>query len=275
MKISVNKKGFSLVELLVVITILAIISVVAYQNFGWAVDKATSGRKISDVSTIETSLQQFKVDNNYYPAVGEYDANTNMWWYNSGTTANPSNTLWVTMNWAEISTVVSADGGWVINNTKTTPQQIWAKWTLSQEQLGKNYLTKDLYDPEIWDLKETDSGSTLIEMWLGRYVYAVYRKPSATSWGSNNKTGTYYNIAYTIKKEASDTYLTRIVWDYDSQSCFDDAADCPNTLIGWNWTDFLVDGQEKWKSNDNTTDLTSFGSTEVNQWIPYPVNDFE
>jgi prepilin-type N-terminal cleavage/methylation domain-containing protein len=29
-----NNKGFSLVELLVVITILAIISVVAYQNFG-------------------------------------------------------------------------------------------------------------------------------------------------------------------------------------------------------------------------------------------------
>jgi prepilin-type N-terminal cleavage/methylation domain-containing protein len=31
---NLNKKGFTLVELLVVITILAIISVVAYQNFG-------------------------------------------------------------------------------------------------------------------------------------------------------------------------------------------------------------------------------------------------
>jgi len=31
---NLNNKGFSLVELLVVITILAIISVVAYQNFG-------------------------------------------------------------------------------------------------------------------------------------------------------------------------------------------------------------------------------------------------
>ncbi|MCD5385188.1 type II secretion system GspH family protein, partial [Candidatus Gracilibacteria bacterium] len=63
-----KNKAFTLVELLVVITILAIISVVAYQNFGGAVDKAVSGRKISDVSTIESSLQQYKADKNYYPA---------------------------------------------------------------------------------------------------------------------------------------------------------------------------------------------------------------
>ncbi len=273
MKFNINKKWFSLVELLVVITILSIISVVAYQNFGWAVDKAVSGRKISDVSTIETSLQQFKVDNNYYPAVWEYDANNNMWGYNSGTTATPSNTLDVTMNWAEIETIDGADGGWVIENNTNT-RQIGAKGTISQEELGKNYLTKDLYDPEIWDLTENDSGNTLIEMWIGRYVYAVYRKPSWPDWGGNNKTGTYYNIAYTVKKEASDTYLTKIVWDYDSQSCFDDAATCPETLIGWDWSVYLIDWQEKWKDKDGG-DLTNFGSTADNQWIPYPVNDFE
>lgn len=275
MKINVNKKWFSLVELLVVITILAIISVVAYQNFGWAVDKATSGRKISDVSTIETSLQQFKVDNNYYPAVGEYDSTNNMWWYNSGTTATPSNTLGVTMNGAEIQTVDTANGWWTIVNTASTQRQIGAKWTISQEQLGKNYLTKDLYDPEIWDLTEKGSGEKLIDKWIGRYVYAIYRKPSAPNWGSNNKTGTYYNIAYTIKKEASDTYLTRIVWDYDSKSCFDDAPDCPDTLIGWNGSVFLVDEQEKWTNNDWSDMTSSFGSRAPNQWIPYSVNDFE
>ena len=61
-----NIKWFTLVELLVVITILAIISVVAYQNFGWATDKANASRKISDVATIETSLQQYFVDNLQY-----------------------------------------------------------------------------------------------------------------------------------------------------------------------------------------------------------------
>jgi general secretion pathway protein G len=64
---NIGNKGFTLVELLVVITILSIISVVAYQNFGGATDKAISGRKINDILTLETSLQQFKVDKNYYP----------------------------------------------------------------------------------------------------------------------------------------------------------------------------------------------------------------
>jgi prepilin-type N-terminal cleavage/methylation domain-containing protein len=77
MKFTQNK-AFTLVELLVVITILAIISVVAYQNFGGAVDKAVSGRKIGDVATIESSLMQYKADKNFYPKVGEFSA-TNQW----------------------------------------------------------------------------------------------------------------------------------------------------------------------------------------------------
>ncbi|USN59043.1 MAG: prepilin-type N-terminal cleavage/methylation domain-containing protein [Candidatus Peribacteria bacterium] len=103
------QRGFTLVELLVVITILAIISVVAYQNFGGAVDKAVSGRKINDIGTIETALQQFKVDNNYYPAVDAYDASTNLWGYDTGTTATPSNKIQVTYNGEEIDSIVVAN----------------------------------------------------------------------------------------------------------------------------------------------------------------------
>jgi len=64
---TIKNAGFTLVELLVVITILSIISVVAYQSFGGATDKAIASRKIQDISTLETALQQFKVANNYYP----------------------------------------------------------------------------------------------------------------------------------------------------------------------------------------------------------------
>ena len=49
-----SKKWFTLVELLVVITILAIISVVAYQSFSWATDKANASRKLQDVTTIDS-----------------------------------------------------------------------------------------------------------------------------------------------------------------------------------------------------------------------------
>ena len=269
-----NTTGFTLVELLVVITILSIISVVAYQNFGGAIDKAVSGRKISDVSTIETSLQQYKVDKNHYPAVDVINATTNVWWYDSSSPANASNTLAVTYNGSEIATVTAAAGWGTIYNTKATPQQIWAKWTISQATLTKQYLTKDLYDPSFEDVK-VGASATLMDQWIGRYVYAVYKKPTGTSWGAaNNKTGSYYNIAYTIKKDGTDIYSTKIVWDYDAESCFWDAATCPDTLIGPDTDNTLVDEQEQWKNN-TWGDLSNFGSSQTNQGIPYSITDFE
>lgn len=48
-----NRKGFTLVELLVVITILAIISVVAYTSFGGATDKAKNSTKLQQLASID------------------------------------------------------------------------------------------------------------------------------------------------------------------------------------------------------------------------------
>jgi len=265
MKILKNK-AFTLVELLVVITILAIISVVAYQNFGWAVDKAISWRKISDVSTIETSLQQYKVDKNYYPSVDLLDASNNKWWYDdnaTSVTAKPSNTINVTYTWEEIQSVDTANWGWrVYWSWLFSTIQIWAKWTISRDTLWKKYLSKDLYDPELWDVKIWNGG-TMIDQWIGRYVYATYKKWTAWDW-STNKTWVDYNIAFTIKKANSDKYFTRIVGSYDRESCYDDKDKCPDTLI-WSWTNYLKDNQV----------LISDDSTAPNQWIPYPVADFK
>lgn len=267
-----NKLWFTLVELLVVITILAIISVVAYQNFGWAVDKAVWWRKISDVSTIETALQQYKSDNNYYPSVDLYSGSTNVWGYNTWVTATASNKIKVDYNWEEISAVETWSSIWwgrVLWNW--TLSQIGSKWTISQAKLTKKYLSKDLYDPEIWDIK-VDS-SKMIDYWIGRYIYAVYKKSTWWTWWTNNKTGTNYNLAYTVKKDGSDTYVTKIVWDYDEKSCFDSSADCPTTLI-WTYNSYLVNWQEIWKTRTWVT-IPSYISTADLQWIPYAVSDFQ
>lgn len=260
--IKTNRKAFTLVELLVVISILAIISVVAYQNFGSAVWKAVSGRKIQDVSTIESSLQQFKSEKNYYPATNMYDSSLNMWGYSTWSYAYPSNTISVTKDWEEIASINSANWWWIVYGTWAwVDKQIWAKGTISQESLGKQYLTKDLYDPELWDIKVWSD--KMIDYGIGRYVYATFKKPFSTdtTWWDSNKNATYYNIAYTIKKEWSDEYITKIVWDYDEESCFDDKANCPETLI-WSWTTILVDNEE----------ISSSDTTNPNQWVPYPVN---
>jgi hypothetical protein len=196
-----------------------------------------------------------------------------MWWYNSWTTANRSNTLSVNLDWVEIDSINTAEWWWVVYNTNSTPQQIWAKWTISQNTLWKKYLTKDLYDPEVWDLVEKSTNQKLIEKWLWRYIYAVYKKPTSTLW-SSDKTWTYYNIAYTVQKEWSDTLVTKIVWDYDKESCFENADKCPDTLI-WSWSWYLVDWQEQWKEANGNDISWNYWSSQTYQWIPYPVSDFE
>ncbi|MBU1018173.1 type II secretion system GspH family protein [Patescibacteria group bacterium] len=61
------KKGFSLVELLVVITIIAILSVAAYTAFGGQTVKAKDARRSQDLSTIQSALELYVVQNNRYP----------------------------------------------------------------------------------------------------------------------------------------------------------------------------------------------------------------
>ena len=264
-----NTKAFTLVELLVVITILAIISVVAYQNFGWAVDKANSGRKISDVSTIETSLQQYKADKNFYPPV-DAQSNTNLWGHTTSN-ANPSNVIKIVPSWQEIQSIIVSDTKWgwkIMANWGAI--QIWAKWTISRETLWKKYLSKDLYDPELWDVKIKDIDSAtawdqawkMIDLWIWRYIYAIYKK-----W-SNNTRWNDYNIAYTIKKEWTDKYVTKIVWSYDKESCYWDPTDCPDTLL-WQYNNFLKDWEQQ-KLNAWVIDTTM-----PNQWIPYALSDFK
>ena len=256
------KKAFTLVELLVVITILAIISVVAYQNFGWAVDKAVNGRKISDISTIETSLQQYKADKNYFPPVDK-KSNSNLYWY-TWTTAQPSNTIKVTYDWEEINTIVTANTKWgwkVFGSWSLASTQIGSKWTISRATLWKKYLSKDLYDPEVWDIKVKTWNKKMIDFWIGRYVYAIYKK-----W-SNNTRWVDYNIAYTIKKDNSDKYITKIVGSYDKESCYEDADKCPDTLIG-SGSVYLTDWEEE------TMFWWTYNTTKSNYWIPYAVTDF-
>jgi len=265
---NIKKQAFTLVELLVVITILAIISVVAYQNFGWAVDKAVSGRKISDISTIETALQQYKADKNYYPAANPVKSNNNLWGYDTWATATPSNKIIVTYNGEEIASVKDTSvGGWRIYwiwdwaSDKSTKRQIWAKGIISQETLTKKYLTKDLYDPELWDIKVADIGGwvsgKMIDLGIGRYVYATYKKNKWDWDWISNYNWVAYNIAFTIKKEWSDKYITKIVWDYDQESCYEDKDKCPATLI------WLTDWSEE-----------NGYSNQDNYWVPYAVTDF-
>ncbi|MBI5411896.1 prepilin-type N-terminal cleavage/methylation domain-containing protein [Candidatus Peregrinibacteria bacterium] len=68
-----RNKGFSLVELLVVVTIIAILSVVAYTAVGGQTAKARDSRRQQDLTSIQSGLELYFVENNAYPVAGAGD----------------------------------------------------------------------------------------------------------------------------------------------------------------------------------------------------------
>lgn len=64
-----NKKGFTLVELLVVISIIGLLSTLAVVSLSSARQKARDAKRASDVKQIQTALELYFSDQNTYPVV--------------------------------------------------------------------------------------------------------------------------------------------------------------------------------------------------------------
>ncbi len=267
MKFTQNK-AFTLVELLVVITILAIMSVVAYQSFGWATDKAHNTTKKSNVTLLWNTLWIFHTEKNYYPMPQEISP-TNLWGYNSGATAQASNTISVTYSDQEISTINpgSTAGGWVIYWTGAWAksaqgeQQVWAKWVIwTIGQFNKKYLKEDIFDVQLWDIKLVgESDKKMIDYGIGKFSYAVYARPSVKSnWNVSWTKGTYYSIAATFKDTEAEWYHTFTIWNYSTDNFNSPTTNYPDTLLG-------VTQDEK--DRNVWTNVSTQG-------IPYPIDNF-
>ncbi|MFA5420441.1 MAG: type II secretion system protein [Patescibacteria group bacterium] len=63
-----NKKGFTLIELLVVIAIIGILATLAIVALQQARKNARDAKRIADVRQMQTALELFFNDNQYYPA---------------------------------------------------------------------------------------------------------------------------------------------------------------------------------------------------------------
>ncbi len=61
------KKGFTLIELLIVVAIIGILAAIAVPNFLNAQVRAKVARCKSDLRAIGTALEQYNLDNGYYP----------------------------------------------------------------------------------------------------------------------------------------------------------------------------------------------------------------
>jgi general secretion pathway protein G len=63
-----DQRGFTLIEILVVVAIIAIFATVVAVNVAGEVPKAKITKAKSDISAIESALDQYKMDNSVYPS---------------------------------------------------------------------------------------------------------------------------------------------------------------------------------------------------------------
>lgn len=72
-----RNKGFTLVELMVTITILSILMTIAIVSYGNVQRNARDGKRKSDISVIQSALEQYHADAGYYPASITFNSSLN------------------------------------------------------------------------------------------------------------------------------------------------------------------------------------------------------
>jgi len=69
-----SNKGFSLIELLVVLGIMAVLTGLIAFNFNAARSRSRDLQRKNDLKELRTALELYKNDNQQYPNVADYDA---------------------------------------------------------------------------------------------------------------------------------------------------------------------------------------------------------
>jgi type II secretion system protein G len=72
--------GFTLIELLIVVAIIGILAAIAVPNFLNAQVRAKVARVYSDLRSLSTAIEMYRIDNNHYPGGETLWASSSKWW---------------------------------------------------------------------------------------------------------------------------------------------------------------------------------------------------
>lgn len=86
----VSKKGFTLIELLIVMSIIGVLASILLSSFIGVRERARDGRRKSDISQIQSALEQYRSDNGSYPVSTAGNTLTALNCPNPGTLTSPS-----------------------------------------------------------------------------------------------------------------------------------------------------------------------------------------
>jgi prepilin-type N-terminal cleavage/methylation domain-containing protein len=90
-----SNKGFTIVELLIVIVVIGILALLVITTYSGIQAKARNSKRSSDVATIQTQLEAFFQNSGYYPSLADMNSgswlSTNMKSLDTGALIDPSN----------------------------------------------------------------------------------------------------------------------------------------------------------------------------------------
>ena len=139
-----NQLAFTLVELIVVITILAILWTIAFISLQWYSAQARDSKRVSDIQNIKKSLELFSLNTWKYPKPDEF-----------ATVSYGSQDLryqWTA--WEQVTTNLSRN----LNETPTDPLT-WSEYTYSRTYAGTEYEVLSIYES---DLISSNVGANLV-----------------------------------------------------------------------------------------------------------------
>ena len=147
-KRNLNNKGFTIVELLIVIVVIGILALLVITTYSGIQAKARNAKRQTDLQSIQTQLEAFFSQNGYYPSLADMNdttwLNTNMKSLDQNALIDPSNpsdskTLLAapdTTKHQYAYAVTASDGSACGGSTSGTNDTTCAKYTLTAQFEG-------------------------------------------------------------------------------------------------------------------------------------------
>lgn len=118
-KRNLNNKGFTIVELLIVIVVIGILALLVITTYSGIQAKARNSKRQTDIQSVQTQLEAFFSQNGYYPSLGDMTQGTSA-------TSNASAT-WITTNMKSLDQTALTDPS-NPNSSKQLKDTPQAKW---------------------------------------------------------------------------------------------------------------------------------------------------
>lgn len=273
--------GFTFIELIIVVTIIAILSVSAWVALTGETDRARDAKRLQDLAQIQQALESYYIRNSFYPqpapreegraiivqkddgsfeliptAFAQTDnVQKNAWGYRPNTEALAS----CTVNYDnDTNTVVYEDTvcggdifdlegkviGWKGTISEKAGQNSVAVAKGEADEIIKNFGPE--YIQNIGTDPKLSTNTALADVEADKYIYATYRGPLAATDFKNG--ATQYQLATTLEKAGPDERETYIIGNYTQKR---GKAKDPHSLIG-SGENVIINGQKIGQNNPKT-----------------------